>query len=268
VKNQLILELFAPASPQFLRQMGECCPNFCLEISPESHEPKIREAIGKHYQNQALEETLKGALASGCGRLDIFFMIGLPGQTPRSVTDTIDYCRFLIEAFGGDKRLSLFISPLAPFLDPGSLGFEHPNRYGYRVLFRTLEQHRQALLKPSWKYTLNYETDWMSRQQLVETTYEAGLRLNHLKARYGLIPEEMAEATEQRIEAALEMLHLIDDMVARGDWALQEEELSRLKVKVDEVSMSTVCQKRELELPVGFFKLKPLQSLRLWMTER
>ena len=27
-----------------------------------------------------------------------------------------------------------FISPLAPFLDPGSRAFEEPERYGYRLL--------------------------------------------------------------------------------------------------------------------------------------
>jgi len=266
VKNQLIFELFGPASGQFLHQLGKSCPKFCLEISPESHDPQIRETIGKRYQNQALEGTLAGALAAGCGRLDVFFMIGLPKQTPHSVMDTIDYCHSLAEEFAPDKRLSFFISPLAPFLDPGSLAFEHPDHYGYQVLFHTLEQHRQALLAPSWKYTLNYQTQWMSRQQLVETSYQAGLGLNRLKARYGLISKEVARATERRIEAALDMLHIIDDTVERGDWALKK--LSHLKAEVDKVSISTICEKKELELPVGLLKLKPLHALWSWITER
>jgi B12-binding domain/radical SAM domain protein len=268
VKNQLILELFSPASGDFLRRMGESCPNFCLEISPESHDPEVREAAGKHYSNQALEETLRSALAAGCGRLDVFFMIGLPKQTSHSVIDTIDYSHFLTQELGRYKRLSLFISPLAPFLDPGSLGFEHPDKHGYHILFRTLEEHRQASLAPSWKYILNYETQWMNREQIIETTYEAGQRLNRLKARYGFIPKGVAEATEQRIETALEILHLIDEIVARGDHASQEKELSHLKASVDRVSMSTVCEKTELELPVGLLKLKPLLSLWSWAMGR
>jgi len=265
VKNQLILELFSPASGDFLHQVSLSCPGFCLEISPESHDPEVRRAAGKPYSNQALEQTLSDALDVGCGRLDVFFMIGLPKQTPKSVMGTIDYCGFLLEKFRGDKRLSLFIAPLSPFLDPGSLGFEQPERYGYRILFRTLKEHRQALLSPSWKYSLNYETEWMSRQQIVDTAYEAILRLNRLKAKYGLIPKQMAEAGERRIETASQMMHQIDDLLARGN---HQEELSGLKAEVDRINAFPVSEKAELELPVGLIKLKPWRSLWSWVTGR
>jgi len=263
VKNQFILELFLPASGDFLRQMGLSCPNFCLEISPESHDPEVRKASGKYYSNQALEQTLSDALDAGCGRLDVFFMIGLPRQTPQSVMDTIDYCDFLLQKFRGDKRLSLFIVPLSPFLDPGSLGYEQPERYGYRILFHTLEEHRQALLTPSWKYSLNYETEWMTRQQIADTTYEALLRLNHLKAKYGLISKQMAEAGEQRIKASLEMMHRLDDILCKGN----QEGLSNLKAEVDRINMFPVGEKKELELPMGLIKLKPWRYLWSWATK-
>ena len=264
-KNQFILELFYPASRDLLRQMSLSCPNFCLEISPESHDPEVRKAAGRHFSNQDLEQTLSDALDVGCGRLDVFFMIGLPKQTPKSVMDTIDYCDFLLQKFKGDKRLSLFIAPLSPFLDPGSLGFEQPERHGYRILFRTLEEHRQALLSPSWKYSLNYETEWMTRQQIVDTAYEAILRLNRVKAKYGTISLEMADAGEQRIKAAWEMASRIDGMLSRGDC---EEELSQLKPEIDEINTFPVVERRQLELPVGVVKLKFLRSLWSWATQR
>ena len=265
VKNQLIFELFSPASGDFLHQMSLSCPNFCLEVSPESHDAEVRRAAGKYYSNQALEQTLSDALDVGCGRLDVFFMIGLPRQTPQSVMDTVDYCDFLLHRFKGDKRLSLFIAPLSPFLDPGSLGFEQPERYGYRILFRTLEEHRQALLSPSWKYSLNYETEWMSRQQIVDTAYEAILGLNRLKAKYGLISKQMAEAGEQRIKAASEMMHRIDDILAGGNY---QAELPRLKAEVDRINMFPVSEKTELELPIGLIKLKPWRPLWSLVTGR
>jgi len=187
-------------------------------------------------------------------------MIGVPQQTPKSVLDTIDYCGYLLDKFSGDERFSPFISPLAPFLDPGSLAFEESERHGYRVLFRSLEEHRQALLEPSWKYTLNYETQWMSRQDIVDTSYEAGLRLNRLKAKHDLISRRVAEATEERINTALEMLHRIDDIVCDGQPS-PEEQLSQLKPTIDRVSISTVCEKRELELPTALITLRPLHTL-------
>jgi len=264
VKNQVILELFSPAPADLLRQMSRACPNFCLEISPESHDPQVRKAAGRNYSNEDLEQTLADALDVGCGRMDVFFMIGLPKQTPKSVMDTIDYCDFLLQKLGEDKRLSLFIAPLSPFLDPGSLGFEQPQRHGYRILFRTLEEHRQALVAPSWKYSLNYETEWMTRQQIVDTAYEAILRLNRLKAKYGTISLEMADAGEQRIKAAWDMANRIDGTLSRGDF----EELSQLKPDIDEINAFPVVERRQLELPVGLVKLKFLRSLWSWATQR
>jgi B12-binding domain/radical SAM domain protein len=264
VKNQLILELFSPASASFLHQMSLACPNFCLEISPESHDPKVRKASGRNYSNHDLELTLGHALSVGCGRLDVFFMIGLPRQTPKSVMATIDYCDYLFQRFKGDKRLSLFIAPISPFLDPGSLGFEQPERHGYRILFHTLEKHRQALVEPSWQYSLNYETKWMNRQQIVDTAYEAILRLNRLKAKYGIIPHKMAEAGEERIQAAWKMAHKIDELLAKGN----TDELSRLKPRIDEINAFPVVERLQLKLPVGLVKLKFLESLWSWATGR
>ena len=261
VRKRLILELFAPASKEFLQKMGEACPEFCLEISPESHDSMVRASSGKQYSNEILEETISSALQAGCQRLDVFFMIGLPQQTPESVMATVDYCGYLLDKFGKDRRLSPFISPLAPFLDPGSLAFENPQRYGYRLLFRTLEEYRQALVAPSWKYTLNYETEWMTRHQIAEVTYQAGLRLNRLKAKYRLISRKTAEATESRIGIAVEMLRRIDEIIACGGSPDRDGQLALLKGALAELNTATMCHKKELELPTPLIKLKLIGAL-------
>jgi len=231
--------------------MGKACPGFCLEISPESHDPEIRKACGRDYSTDALEATIESALEAGCSRMDIFFMFGLPRQTPQSVMDTVDYCGHLMDKFR-DKRVFTFTAPLAPFLDPGSLAFENPERYGYRLLMRSLEEHRQALEAPSWKYHLNYETEWMSREQLVASAYSAELALNSLKARYGIISKGMAEETEKRLYTAREMLDRIDEIVDSG----REEQLAQIKDTVDLVNMSRAGGSRELELPITPIKIR------------
>ena len=265
VKNQFIVELFYPATTNFIRKLSVACPNFCLEISPESSDPEVRMASGKNYTNEALEQTLGDALHFGCGRLDVFSMIGLPNQTPKSVMDGVDYCGYLMEKFKGDKRLSLFMAPLAPFLDPGSLAFEEPKRYGYRILFGRFEDYRQALISPSWKYALNYETSWLDRHQLAEVTYEAILKLNRYKAKYGLISQKMAELAEERTKQGWEMLHRIDEVISKGN---DPQELSALKPEIDRINMLPASEKRELELPVGLLKLKPWRYLWSWATGR
>ena len=256
-RNQLILELFGPAPRQFIQRMGQACPGFCLEISPESHDPQVRRACGRDYSTDALEDTIESALAAGCRRMDVFFMFGLPLQTPQSVMDTAQYCGHLLERFG-DRRIFPFTAALAPFLDPGSLAFENPDTYGYRLLFQGLEQHRQALLAPSWKYTINYETDWMSRQQLVDSAYQAELAVNSFKEQYGTIPRVQARETEWRLKTAIDLLARIDEIVASGE----EQRLAQLKARVDRVNMSRAGGKRELELPMSLIGIRPLSALR------
>ncbi len=254
-KGQVITELFSPASREFLAQMAAALPNFTLEVSLESHDPVVRHAFGKHYDNTPMERTIADALDLGAQRLDVFFMSGLPKQTAESVLGTIDYCEQLLNRFGRDGRLAPFISPLAPFLDPGSRGYENPDEHGYLLSAHTLEEHRRLLVAPSWKYVLNYETRWMNRHQLVDVTYAAGSRLNRIKAEYGQVSAEQAEATERRVREAIRLIAEIDRLMLHATPEEFQREMIQLRPQIEQANMSTVCDKRELNLNVNGPKL-------------
>ena len=251
-KNQVVLELFTPAAESYFQMVAEAFPNFNFETSPESHDEKVRRATGKFYTNEEMEKSIRFALDSGCSKFDVFFMIGLPQQTPASVMETIDYCEYLMKTFG--RRLNPFISPLAPFLDPGSIAFEKADEVGYRVFCKNLEDYRKALLAPSWKYTLSYETKWMTRDDIVESSYQAGLRLNRLKEHFGLLEKETADRTEKRILLAREMIRKVDEIIFLGE-PERSRKLMALKETFDLVSMSTVCDKEEIKWPVFRWRL-------------
>ncbi|MFN2227875.1 MAG: radical SAM protein, partial [Anaerolineae bacterium] len=256
-QGPVIVELFDDADEDFIRRLAQAMPNWTLEISLESHSEEVRAAFGRPYKNAAIEDTMRHALENGVRRLDIFFMIGLPKQDYQSVMDTVDYCEYLMRDLdpGPERRLIPFISPLAPFLDPGSQAFVRPERHGYRLFARTLEEHRQALVQPSWKYVLNYETEWMNRDQIVASTYEAGLRLNRLKARYGLVEAEQAERTEARILKARRLMAQVDDIMSIEDEGRRARLLRAIKHQVDDANLSTVCDKAELNVPLSGIKL-------------
>lgn len=251
----IITELFSPASREFLTDLAQAMPNFTLEVSLESHDPVVRHAFGKHYGNAPMERTLQDALDVGAQRLDVFFMSGLPQQTAASVLQTVDYCEDLVKRFGKDGRLAPFISPLAPFLDPGSRGYEEPEVHGYKLFARTLEEHRRLLVAPSWKYVLNYETQWMDRNELVDATYAAGKRLNQIKAEYGLVPQAQAAATDQRIDWAVRLIAEIDHLMVTTTKDEFQREMARLRPEIERANMSTVCDKRELNIDVKGPKL-------------
>jgi len=271
ITNHIAFEFFVPPTKAQLKRIAESILNFNIEISPESHDEEVRKAFGRPYNNESLERMIADAVDLGSKRIDLFFMTGLPKQTYSSVLETVDYCHSLLERFRSYNKLFPFISPLAPFLDPGSAVFEAPEKYGYRLLCRTVEEHRQASLAPSWKYVLNYETEWMSRDEIVYSTYEAGKRLNRLKAQFGLIDPKTAESVEARLEGAVRMMKEIDRIMAIPNGIEREaalESLSGGRLALQHYSMSTICEKKELEWPTRFIRMNFFKIFKTLLMRR
>lgn len=274
-KKPVFIELFDSAPRDFLQEVGKALPNFTLEISMESHDETVRKAFGRPYTNAEIERTIDDALEAGCQRLDLFFMTGLKYQTYDSVMGTVEYSRKMLSRYdqNNEHRLIPFISPLAPFVDPGSRAFEEPEKHGYHLFAQTLEEHRQLLLAPSWKYVLNYETEWMSRDQIVAASYEAGRRLNLLKGEFNVLDADLVKATDARIETATHLIDEIDQIVRTiSNPVDQQEKLNQLKYRVDRANLSTVCDKRELEIPLRGSPINVLQAAATivgdWWKER
>jgi len=260
IGNELVFEFLELPPIAFLGEIDSRVRNWSIEISPDSHDPAIRELQDGEppYPNAELEAFFAEALGLGCRRIDVFFMIGLPGQTRDSVRETIDYCEHLFRQ--SDRRLACFISPMGPFIDPGSRGFEVPERHGYRLFARSLEEHRQLLVQPSWERILNYETRWMTRRELVDATYDAGERLNELKRRYRRIPERQARAVANRIASARALRARLDAEFATGE---KTEASEPLRGEITRFSVSTVCDKRELFWPRHLVNFRVGELVRL-----
>jgi radical SAM superfamily enzyme YgiQ (UPF0313 family) len=272
-KKPLYFELFNAWPRDFIEKLSKAIPNFVIEISMESHDEDVRRAFGRPYSNAEIEQTINDALEFGCQRLDVFFMIGIKQQTYQSVMETVEYSRRMLEKYSRDgiHHVVPFISPMAPFLDPGSRAFEEPEKHGYHLLARTLEEHRQRLLEPSWKYVLNYETDWMTRDEIVAATYEAGRLMNRMKADFGVITPEKAAVTELRIQTAVQLMAEIDELMKIEDVKERTTRILDLKYRVLDSNESTVCDKRELETPMKGLKINVLGAaqmvIRGWMKD-
>ena len=259
LKNHLVFELFTTAPQAFFDQVAGSVEHFNFEISPDTHDEQIRTAEGKQYTNAAIEANLTWALDAGCHKFDLFFMIGLPYQTRDSVMATVEWCGELMRTFG--PRVVPFILPYAPFIDPGSIAYEQSEQYGYTILLNTLEEYRKALLAPSWKYALNYETNWLTRDDIVECAYQAGLRLNELKHECGLVDEAIYQRTEARITRAMELTAAVDELMTLENPTLRQERLLTLKPEFETLYQSVTHEKVQLDWPAGKRNLRLLPLL-------
>ncbi len=252
-RNELVFEFFTPPSADIISRVRASAPRYNVEMSPESHDESVRRAFGRPFSNEQLEKSIQTCIEQDCGRIDLFFMIGLPKQNYQSVMETIDYCEYLLSTYGHNKTLHPFIAPLAPFIDPGSAVWEQPEAHGYRLFARTLREHRELMDSAiTWKQFLNYETDWMSRDEIVDSTYEAALRLNNLKQKYDLISQKNVAMVEQNARTSREQLKRIEALIATGQqgsaaWRRLEDDLKTMVT-------DTICYKEEINWPTSFYR--------------
>lgn len=263
VQNPIGFEFFGPPEEgnDFYRLLDDNLESWSVEISAESHDDAVRAAFGKgHYTMDGLEQTILDALShDNCTRFDLYFMTGIPKQTAASVRETGAYVKHLYELVEYDPRLVVMTSPMAPFLDVGSIVFDNPEKYGYKLRARTFEEHRERMILPSWKHIMNYESEYMSNDEMVDATYDAALDINRIKGEHGILNKSVADATEARIRQAREQMNRLDDVLQNGTGQI-DVRLAALKEEFERLSESTVAEKTELNWN---FDIKPLHVKNL-----
>ncbi len=205
--NELIFEFFSPPSRKTLKLLRETSHRVYLQISPESPVDDVRMNFGRPYDNESLERMIRYVDELEFTRLDLYFMMGLPKQT-------LDHSHLVAKYFSRvrkiSKRVNAFVSPLAPFIDPGSRAFMHPKAFGYEILFKDFEKYREALTSYHWKYSLNYRTSWMDRQDIVDSSLIAYDELNKVKLSEGIISEEAYELAKERVQLDRKVLEAVE----------------------------------------------------------
>lgn len=268
VRNPIGFEFFGPppGGDDFYHMLDENLKSWSVEISAESHDDDVRKAFGKgHYTMRELEDTIVDALSHpNCERFDLYFMTGIPKQTAKSVRETGEYVQHLYERVNYDPRLVVLTSPMAPFLDVGSIAFDNPDHYGYKLRARTFEEHRERMILPSWKHIMNYESTYMSNDEMVEATYDAALDLNRIKGEHGILDPKMAAGVDARIRQAREQMRRLDDVLYNGTGRI-DARLASLKEEFERLSENTVAEKSELNWA---FDVKPTHVghlAKLWL---
>ncbi|MCD8509188.1 MAG: hypothetical protein LRY73_04400 [Bacillus sp. (in: Bacteria)] len=246
----MVIELFYSADEAYFKELNESVNKYSIQMTLETFDEELRRFNGKfNCTNEKVISTIKAALKNGCSKIDLFFMVGVPGQTYESAIKNVDFCEFIHKECGADVRISYFIAPLAPFLDPGSPAFENPEKFGYRKLCNSLEDHRKAIQQPSWKQMLSYETLHLNRDQIVQATYESALALNEFKLNYGLIDKSTFKEVKSKIDFSLEFMDKIDYILTLPEEE-QEKEYEAIRKKVNEVNSHSICGKDELKWEV------------------
>ncbi|WP_393972177.1 TIGR04190 family B12-binding domain/radical SAM domain protein [Oxyplasma meridianum] len=185
----ILTEYFRPPSREYLYTLSRTFDDFAAEISPESSDENIRRFNGREYTNRELEKSIDSAAEFGCKKFDVYFTLGLSKQGEKELNADIEYAKALtLRTVPNKMPIYVFISPLTPFIDPGSLIYEMPDKYGFHITASTIDDYYNLLDKGnSWTDFLNYYTDWMSVSEIERLTYKSEIEMIQARIDEGII---------------------------------------------------------------------------------
>jgi clorobiocin biosynthesis protein CloN6 len=226
--KSISFEQFFLTPDEILKEMVRANRRTSITLSPESHDPRIAKLSGRGvYTNEEMEAWIERALGFGIAQVDVWYFIGMPEQPRASVLETVEYAERLLHRFKG-ANVNPMVCPMIPFLDPASTFFEHPEEHGYRVFFRTAEEHRRGMERASVINRTNYETRWMSRGEFLFVGFEAIKRLMEAKMALGFLPRSFVTPYLKKIDDAaafVPLVHAADCLEHPADRAAALDEL-------------------------------------------
>jgi B12-binding domain/radical SAM domain protein len=242
--DRLSLDLLIPADEDFIRAVSEINRPVTLHICPETGCDRVRSLLGRHYSSQDLLRTVRL-----CHKYLIpvtsFFSVGLAGETADSITETWELSEILSQQeqialttgqeWGVRSDVSLGGPIIGPvMIDPGSLAFDNPEKYGYQLLYKNLEDYIAALSQPSWHQWLNYQTNILSRDKIIDLILRSSAFSIDERQEYGYSTPYQADLERRKLKADIIALNEVARILSSGTSQEKEAGLKSLRKKMDE----------------------------------
>jgi len=226
--TQLTMELFGPANEEYIQELSKIDVPVVLSISPESGVDSVRKAHGRKYTNEELFRTIKICKRYGIP-IGVFSMIALANDTPKTIRETWEVweqiCLINLKS-EGTAPVHFAFGPMI-LLDPGSRAFDFPTNYGYRLIFRNLEDYIEGMSLPSWHQWLSYETKSLNRDLIIKLIISSIEYSTDLREKYGVYSESMAAAQRFHFVTANRLaIDVVNETMNLHD---EDEKLQRLK---------------------------------------
>jgi B12-binding domain/radical SAM domain protein len=190
---QLSMELFSPADEEYIKELSTIGVPLSLSISPESGADSVRRNCGRNYTNEELFRTIKICYKYGV-TLGVHSTIALASDTPETIKETWKLWEKICSTNKdvGKAPVSHAFGPMI-LLDPGSLAFDFPENYGYRLIFKNLEDYIKGMSLPSWHQWLSYETRFLDKDLIAKLILDSLEYSINLRERYGLYSRSEAD---------------------------------------------------------------------------
>lgn len=240
--NHLTLELFSPIDEDYASKVSKLDVSKTLTISPESGSENVRRMHGRNYSNEQLFNTIKICQQNHIPLL-VFFMIPLAYENNESIKETWNMWEkiCIMDEEARDEKNPLTVGygyGQMILMDPGSLAFDMPQNHGYRLVYKTLEEHLYGLSQPSWHQWINYETTYFDKKSIAELILDSLEYSIDLRERFGIY---------NRLDAFYERFFFVNlsrlaieeiDKIMQLEDAERNEKLQSLYIKLRQIMNS------------------------------
>lgn len=192
--KQLTMEIWGPADEEYVRELSKIRIPLVLTISPESCVESVRRAHGRKYSNEELFDTIRLCKKYNIA-IAIFSMIALAKDTPETIKKNWEVweeiCRLNDKT--ADRASAMYSFGPMILLDPGSHAFDYPDKYGYRLRFKNLEDYVSGMSLPSWYQWISYETEYLSKNMIIKLINNSIENSISLMGKYGICSKSESE---------------------------------------------------------------------------
>lgn len=243
--ERLSLDLLIPADEDFIREIAQIGRQVILHLCPDTGSDKVRKLLGRPYTNKALLDTMKL-----CHKYRIpvtnFFSVGLAGEGLEEVQETWDLWAELDALnhaaqtqglFGDiDNTVPIGGQVLGPIvIDPGSPAFDDPEKHGYNLLYKNLEEYITGLSQPTWNHWLNYETKLLDKQAIVELIFQSTEFTINQREHYGFFSAPEAHYERCKVEADRVIVAEIDKILKLENRREQQARIITIRKNLDQL---------------------------------
>jgi B12-binding domain/radical SAM domain protein len=233
--ERLSLDLLVPANEDFIKSAARIGRQVVMHICPDTGSEAVRRKLGRHYTNAQLLKTIRLCHQYGLP-VTSFFSVGLAGETPENTGETRELWSKLTEMESQYKTGSLslggpIIGPIV--IDPGSPAFDQPQKYGYKLLYKNLEEYVKGLSQPSWHRWLNYETDLLNTRALVDLVLSTVEFSIDQREKSGMYDEYQASSERLRTATERVIVREIDQIMTLKKKSERDAALAALKTRHD-----------------------------------
>ena len=241
--ERLSLDLLVPADEEFIREIASIGRQVIFHLCPDTGSDKVRRMLGRNYTNEALLETMKI-----CHKYQIpvtnFFSVGLAGETEEQMhqswdlwakLDRMDHEAHQKGTFGDiDKSVPIGGQILGPIvLDPGSQAFDHPEKYGFKLLYKNFAEYHQALSQPSWHQWLNYETELRDKNAILEMIFQSTEFTIDQREKHGFFGSQEAYYERCKVEADRVIVKEMDNIATLENTKEKEFRIVTMRKNLD-----------------------------------